>query len=321
MEYKLRLSIGFDEEHWSLENFNEQRCLYYDKLANLLGINFKALDCAIIEFTNGNPELVNRIKSVIQKEYYDYDIWSFPSYTKEEIKTARYVALGTRYEPVGYDEDGISYNIYKKILCQKCRSYDMDMVPSPYRLGQDILHPKRDISRESNGVVILSETAFDLLREDIEQWVIWGDVEIVGGDTTDNKQKYVWIRPTSMVGSFVNSKIIQKCEKCDRPTEIRQRRSKDIFEFYKWTVDSFKNVKAPIVMAGNWFGEVHSGASMFSRYVFISGKLHEKIRKLKLKGFVKADRVIHAADEPYEWDPLKDYKSPDLKHKELMNKI
>ncbi|MHA1952114.1 MAG: hypothetical protein ACW99G_21880 [Candidatus Thorarchaeota archaeon] len=311
MEYHLRFSIDYDDIHWKQDTFQEDKHKVHKKILQIFNAEDSTIEDWYIEFKNGSPELATNLKKWCKVSDYKCTLWVFPSYTKEEIKTARYVPLGTRYDLVDRDDDNIPYNVYTKTLCNACRCYDMDFIPSPYRVDQSISKPKRDISYESNGVVILSETAFNLLRNEIEQWVIWGDVEVVGDDSTNsNKEKYVWIRPTSTVGSFVDSRILQKCIRCNRSTEIRRKRSEDIFEFNKWTVDSFKNSEAPIVMAGNWYGDMNSGgASMVNRYVFISGELHEKIRKLKLKGFVKADAVIHAADEPYDWDPLK-YRSP-----------
>ena len=114
----------------------------------------------------------------------------------------------------------------------------------------------------------------------------------------ESDYEYIWIRPRFEVGPFVNLITDHICIECKQPTQIRSDYSGDIFDKEKWIVESFKNTEAPIVLAGNWFGEINSKRTCNqTRYVFISADLHEKIRKLKLKGFLKADRIIHSADD------------------------
>jgi hypothetical protein len=310
MNYSLSLGIRYDEVHWILNTFREDRKQYLikiiEKYKNFNGKYIDGLDYA--ELSDGSPEMERVLRKECESKGVVYDIGTFPRYSQTDIKNARYVPFGSdgRYDGTDYDGDGVPYNFYKEKLCDACGICNLDKIPSPYRVSKRIFEDQRDISSESNGITILTEWAFEELRYEIEPWINWGDVDFADSSKYDDiKKKFIWIRPTQKIGAYTNSAVLQKCKACGRPIEIRQRRSEDIFEMNKEIIESFKDINAPIVLAGNWFGEIHKGGVCdVNNYVFISPALHEKIRKMKLKAFCKADHVIHAAAEPYDWDPL-----------------
>jgi hypothetical protein len=315
MEYNLRFSISStaDDIHWNRETHEEDEHGFYIRLIEKLKIQDAKIEdfYGHVDFRNGTPELASRIKAMVEKEGYHYGLWALPRYSPEDISRARYVNLAGIGDEVDMDDSGKLLNEYKEILCTTCGRTNDSNVPSPYNIYNKRVKQPRDLFRATNGVKILSILAFELLRSEIEPWVNFGQVRIVDKQRkpVESACEYVWIRPTHQVGKFVNARAKRACNKCGCPTEIPWERSEDIFERDKWVVESFNSVQAPIVLAGNWYGEIYPhGLVDLSRYVFISGSLHEKMRKLKLKGFVKSDCVVHAADEPYEWDPLKDYK-------------
>jgi hypothetical protein len=55
---------------------------------------------------------------------------------------------------------------------------------------------------------------------------------------------------------------------------------------------------APIALVGMWHGEMRPGYQpRVSWPVVISGKLHERLREMRVKGFGVADRTIHTKEE------------------------
>lgn len=316
MEYILRLSISssYDIIQWNRKTHEEDEKSFYMRLIEKLKVQDTKIGDFYIDFRNGTHELVSRIKTIVEKEGYHFDLWLIPKYTTQDIATARYVPLSSRDDVVDMDESGKLLNEYREILCTTCGRANDCNVPNPYSIYSKRVKRPRDLFGAMNGINILSILAFELLRSDIEPWVDFGKVQIVNKEKkpVESSYEYVWVRPKYEVGWFTNAVVKRTCDKCGSPTEIRMERSADIFDADKWVVESFKNVKTPIVLAGNWFGEIDSTAtSNQSRDVFISGQLHEKMRKLKLKGFIKSDCVVHAADEPYDWDPLKDRPTSD----------
>jgi hypothetical protein len=309
MKYIIQLGIRYEESNWRLDTFRQDRRNYFLKLIEKYKhFNGHYLDgYEIVEFPNGTLELEQLLREECESKEITYDIGAGITYSPREIRNARFVPLLTECGPLDSDKAGIPLNRYETIVCGACGRCDESKVPNPYRISKKILKKPPDIFKASNGIIVLSERAFDLLWDDIKQWVKAGEVVIWDkGQVLGCPVKYKWVRPTNKVGDFMDAKVLQRCNKCDKPKEIREVRSEDIFEMNKEIVESFKKVSAPIALAGNWFGEIEPGRACSNLWeVFISGALHEKIRKLKLKGFVKADCVIHAADEPYDWDPLK----------------
>lgn len=307
------LSTRYDEGNWNRKTYKQEKRRYLlgliEKYPDYKGQYIEGHDH--IEFRYATHEMEQVLRKECESKGIVCDIWAFPKYSQNDIKNARYVRLssGASYNETDCDADGVPFNFYKENYCDMCGIGDLNKIQSPFRISKRIFEDNRDISTESNGVTIFSEWVFKAIQGEIEPWIVWGYVEIVDkGKNEDIKKKYIWIRPKVRVGFYVDSKILKKCDKCGRPTEIRQQRSKNIFEADKQTVDSFRGVVAPIVLAGNWFGDIlRGGIGRLHHDVFVSGKLYEKIRKMKLKALYKANYVIHAADEPYDWDPMKDW--------------
>jgi len=256
----------------------------------------------------GTPELAIALREWCERNTYDYHMWVVVQYTPKEIKKARFVRLMALGNCVDHDKDYKFLNKYSKIECRVCGRPDYECLPARYIIHEIVIKRNKDIYYANNGMMILSQRAFDWLRDDIEPWVDWGHPCVVDKqrNIVSDAPSHVWIRPRFAVGRYVNEKILQRCSKCGELIQIAKSREGDIFERGKEIVESFCKTEAPIVRAGSWFGLFPPGSAHARSYdVFVSGELHEKIRKLRLKGFVKADYVIHAADEPYDWDPLK----------------
>lgn len=298
MKYILVLDIGYDESNWKLETFEEDRQEYYLKLIKKFKPFKGRVGIVGVEFPNGTHELEQLLRKECESRNYTYDIGTNIIYSENDIKEARFVPFLIAGDEVDFDSYCDVLNIYQEVLCKYCGRTNDSNVPTPYHVYSKRMKKPRDFFNAMNGVKIISVLAFELLRGEIEPWVNFGCVQIV-----DDKQKpiktdyeYIWIRPKCKVGPFINAKVKKFCNKCKQPNEIRMEYSHNTFE-YRWVVKSFKNTEAPIVLAGNWFGEIRSEeTSNHSRDVFISADLHERIRKLKLKGFVKADYIIHSSD-------------------------
>ena len=300
MKCLLRLSIGRDESRWSWDEFYAEEANFYQTVVNCFATHKGKVEDWYVEFREGTPELAATLKQLCESKGYNYDIGVAPKYTSTDIKKASFVPLFTECAWLDSDRDDVPLNKYEAVICEVCGRCDESQVPNPYRINKKVLKKPPDIFRASNGIVVLSERAFELLWDDVKQWVQSGEVVIWDkGQVVPCTVKYKWFRPTSKVGMFTDARVLQRCDKCGLPTEIREVRSEDdIFEVNKEIVESFQNVSAPIALAGNWFGEIEPGKACNNHWeVFISGALHEKIRKLKLKGFVKADCIIHSAEE------------------------
>lgn len=302
MKYVLVFGIGYDDSNWKSETFREDRKKYFlkliEKYKQFKGRYLEGYEH--VEFPNGTPELEQLLRKECESKNYIYDIGARLIYSEKDIKAAKFVPLCcSGVYDADMDDHGNKFNTYREVLCEYCGRTNDNNVPNPYLVYDKRVKSPRDILDAANGITIISVLAFELLRSKIEPWVDSGQVQIVdkGKRPVKTDYEYVWIRPRFEVGPFVNARVKQVCDKCKQPTEIRIDYSGDIFDKEKWIVESFKNTKAPIVLAGNWFGEVTpKQTSNHTRDVFISTNLHEKIRKLKLKGFLKADRIIHSAD-------------------------
>lgn len=63
-------------------------------------------------------------------------------------------------------------------------------------------------------------------------------------------------------------------------------------------VTDFAGVVAPIALVGMWFGRLwHERPPDVSWDVVVSGTFHARLRKMKIRGFVPADRPIHTEAE------------------------
>ncbi len=300
MRYKLQFYIGYDEEHWNLETFSADRVRFFQKVLSKMKLHNGVIMDARIEFPNGSRPLARMLADIAESEHLQYDIAVGPTYSADEIREARFVPFLQAGEEVDCDREWHELNKYARVLCNECGTPDDGAMPRLYRLDSQKMRKRPRMFSGSNGIIILSSSAFEALESDIGPWVSSGPAAVVeGGRIVRDKKEYVWIRPKCEVGWYVDAKVIQQCHICGRPTEIRKVRSEDMFEMNKEIVTSFMGVSAPIVLAGNWFGEIRSGVH-FSRCrdVLISGWLHEKIKRMKLKGFVEADYIVHAADEP-----------------------
>jgi len=310
MNYRLRLNIEYDEDRWTWEEFFKERSSFYKRVIKDLASCQGRIDDLWVELPNGTPDVANALIEMSESNGYKYDIGTLVDYTPEEIRKACFVPLTSLGNFVDYDKKHVFLNSYTKIECPHCGRPDYGCLPDPYFIYEIVIKKNKDIYYANNGMKVLSERAFDWLREDLEPWVDFGRPCIVDNERNiiSEAPQFLWIRPRIEVGRYVNERILKRCPKCGEPTQIEKSMQGDIFERGKEIVESFCGTESPIVRAGSWFGYFPPGSAHSRSYdVFVSGSLHEKIRKLKLKGFVKADYVIHAADEPYEWDPLKDY--------------
>ncbi len=309
MKYLLQLDIGCDENRWTWDEFYAERDKFYNSLIKNFPSHEGRIEDFWVKFLIGTPDLAESLIKIAEDNSYIYSIGVFINYTAKEIREARFVPFLVDSNDVDCNVDAEPLNEYRVRLCDTCGRVDDSKVPNPLYIDKKVMKRYEDIYNGSL-VKILSFKAFELLREDIEKWIDFGNVRIIdkNGKITGSKHEYVWIWPKIQIGPFVSAEISKKCIKCRRPTQIYKKRQKDIFLENKEIVKTFTDTKAPIVRSGNWFGQITNEYPYHKRLYeyFISGELHEKIRKMNLKGFVEADNVIHAADEPYEWDPLKD---------------
>jgi hypothetical protein len=309
MNYRLRLNIGRDKTRWTWEGFYKERDNFYKNIIEQFRDYKGRVNDLWVEFANGNPQLANSLVEIAEKRKYIYDIGVLIDYTAKEIREAKYVRLMALGDCVDHDKDYKFLNKYKKLECQTCGRPDYEQLPDPYFTYEIVLRKKKDIYYAQNGIIVLSQWAFDSIRNYIEPWIDFGYPNIVNenGTITSNQHRYLWIRPKYSVGKYINEEVIQRCSECGEPIRVAKSTEGDIFIRAKEIISSFCDSKAPIVRCNSWFGNFPPGSEHSRGHdVFISGSLHEKIRKLKLKAFVDADYVIHAADEPYEWDPLGD---------------
>ncbi len=310
MNYRLRLNIGNDGSRGTWDDFLKERENFYKSILKRFKTHQGRIDDIWVELPNGTPEVAKILSQISESNRYNYDIGVFVDYTPKEIEQARFVPLMALGNYVDRDKNHKFLNTYSKIECSHCMRPDYNCLPDPYFIHEIVMKKKKDIYYAENGMMILSERAFDWLRNDIGPWVDFGSPCIVDNERNiiSDAPKHFWIRPKFVVGRYVNEEILQRCAECGEPIQIAKGTDGDIFERGKEVIESFCETKAPIVRTESWFGYFPPGSAHSRSYeVFVSGWLHEKIRKLKLRGFVKADYAIHAADEPYEWDPLKDY--------------
>lgn len=298
MRYKLGFDIGYDEIHWELDTFYEDRDNFYKKMLIIFGKEKGYIEDARIVFPNSHRKLANELIKIVEDNGFLYTIGTVPEYYPEEIAAARYVPFLIEGEELDHDACGEPFNKYKIIHCGTCGRPDFKKVPHPYLIDTKYMKKRQKFHHVSGDLAIFSNEAFNKLKDDIGDWVDTGAVSVTEKGKVINETNFIWVRPKCKIGSFTNAIVKQKCKTCKHPIEIREVRSEDSFEMNKHVVESFLDVTAPIVLAGNWYGEVTPGGhcQQFT-YMFISGQLHEKIKKMKLKGFCEAKYIIHAADE------------------------
>ena len=300
MEYLLQFDIGHDDEHWVWETFQEERQNLYKKIMQQFPTYKSRVHAVWLEFLNADPTISSFLIEFAKSNQYVYSIGSKPVYSQDEIRKAQFVPflIEGKYD-VGHDKNDVHLNDYKKVICDKCGRVDYGEVPNPYYIDKKAMGTYRDIYKAGLGVIIFSEKAFRILWEDINDYVICGDalVEKNGQILEDAKRKYYWIRPKYKVGSYYNSVVEEVCEVCKKPTIVRKEFINDSFLMNVEMISSYNNVDAPVVLAGNWFGNITSSPYGISHDIFISGWLHEKIKNLKLKGHVEADCLIHSTEE------------------------
>jgi hypothetical protein len=302
VKYTLQFDVRYDEKHWNLTTFRVDREAFYMNVLRAVAPHQGRIDrpLAQLVFPDGTRSLARALIEIAESKDLEYDIWCNPSYTPAEIKEAHFVPFFSAGDYVDVDREWHPLNRHTKVLCDKCGTPDETAMPKLYRLDSKQMRKRPHLFSASNGIKILSAEAFERLASDIGGWVTSGPAAVTErGRIIRDKREYVWIRPKAEVGWYVDAKVQRTCPECGRPMVIRQERSGDIFECNKHVVTSFLNIDAPIALVGNWYGETAAGLPFSNvRDVVISGALHEKIRKMKLKGFVEADYVIHAADEP-----------------------
>jgi hypothetical protein len=304
MKYRLQFYIEYDEMRWEQSSFKAQRELLYRQILESVGPESGTIQDWRIEFPDANQRIAKALIRFAQQHNYKHFIGSRVSYTTAEIRQARFVPFLTSSDLVDRDRDGHPLNTYSRVLCRVCGSPDESSMPPILLLDKEKMRKRSGLSYGSNGIMVVSSEIFERLAPDIGVWVTSGPAAISEhGKVIRGEKEYVWMRPKCEVGPYIKAKVRKTCSVCRRPTDIRIRDLDDpfenIFEMNKHTVTSFRGVEAPIALVGNWCGEIAPGLHFKrSRDVIISGALHEKIRKMKLKGFVEADYVIHAADEP-----------------------
>ena len=303
MEFKLVLDIYYDESIWTLETFDEDRKEIFlnliEKFKAFNGCYFEGYEQ--VEFPNATPELEQLLRKDPELNKYNFDIYTKVSYSQKDIKEARFVPFLAGGDTIDFDNNNNYLNVYQEVQCKCCGRTNDSKQPTPFLAYYKWMEKRQKKFRANNGIRVFLLSAFELLRSEIEPWVDSGPVQIVDNEhkPVETDSEYIWIRPKVEVGPFVNESVKSKCDKCKQPTEVRLDVSHDTFK-YNWlgVVKTFKNTKAPIVLAGTWAGAVMpQETSNHEHDVFISGELHEKIRKLKLKGFVEADYIIHSAED------------------------
>ncbi|MHC4867505.1 MAG: hypothetical protein ACYTEX_25815 [Planctomycetota bacterium] len=305
MRYRLRFHTRYDEDNWNRTTYEDDRNEFYKELLSSLGLEQGIIDDATIEIVGGTREIADAIIRFTEEKGIKYMIGTFVEYYPSEIKNSRFVPFLATSNVVDYDRRHEELNKYDKILCDRCGTPDESTAPDPFYIGKKAMRRRQDFYYASGGFTILSTKAMAELEGDIAPWISYGPATVIDkGQLVDQGQGYFWIKPKYKVGYYTDARIKRMCPACKRPTEIRKVRSKDIFMANMHIVESFKGVNAPIALIGNWFGEIARGEH-FDRHqeVIISGSLHERIKSLELKGFSEADYVIHADDEPYDWEP------------------
>jgi hypothetical protein len=311
MLYELRLDIGCDENRWTWEEFYQERNCFYNEMITRFKKYHGKIDDLWVVFEEGTPELADALVKICTAQEYIYDIGTFPRYTREDVWRARFLILAADVSRgrVDCDREWAPLNEYKARLCGVCGRKDDSQPPSPFFIYQSAMKKRQDIFKGSM-VVVLSYDAFDKLKDDLEPWVKFGNAQVVDKNRklVRNEREYVWIWPKYQVGPFSDMVVKRRCEECNEPTEVREVRTTDIFTQNMCIVTSFCDSNAPIVRAGNWFGEITPERPNGRHYyIFITPALYEKMLKLKVRGLCETACVVHAADKPYDWDPLKNY--------------
>lgn len=218
-----------------------------------------------------------------------------PQYTPEEIAEARFLRLGIAHDEIDCDRDGRHFNDYPRRLCTACGSPDLRVVPSPYVIKR----PKRKnaIFNASNGLRIVSRTLWQQLGDVLSPWVTTGDVS--SAEVPEQPlEDLLCIMPTHLIGPYSRTVVLDRCGVCQRPTQARLKDPGDVILYGMDVVTEIPTSDAPIALVGMWFGSLRRGKPpSVSWDIVISGDLHSRLCKMKVKGFVPADRPIHTEVE------------------------
>jgi hypothetical protein len=217
-------------------------------------------------------------------------------YNDKDVWNSRFFQFRIRgKEDIDYDRDWNPFNTYTVRQCDACWTFDLTQVPNPYV----VIRPKakQDLHLASNGIIIISKSLWQEVKNVLNPWVRLGNVAYsdAPGEPVD---ELLYIMPTQRLGSYASMKILDSCGKCGRPTRIATGDPPDPIMHTMIILKDLPKEDIPIALPGNWFGAFTPGRQpSVSWRAFISNEFHERLRKMKVKGFVAADRPIYTLAE------------------------
>lgn len=241
----------------------------------------------------------------------------FGRYSKREINEARYVEFVVSVPSLEQPEKPARLNMYRKIICESCTCPDLQVVPNPYIVKRPGFEGYRMFVYAGNGIHLVSRELWEMIGPELAPWVQLGSVvfEDRPGEVTD---QFIWILPKETIGRYTNSFVVDSCKACGQPLEVRGRTVTDTMLSTKVVTQISSH--APIVLIGNWYGELMP--DFYGRRltdippcvyweVVISGELHERLSKLRIRRFVPAKSILYSLADVKQLDlgPFEELRS------------
>jgi hypothetical protein len=296
---RLFLRIGMtaaEPQGGDIETFEQDRRRVFEKLVVDLR-HFKPVshDAATVRFDDLTLTALSDIRRYCRAVDANFDFTPQAKYRRDEISGAHFVGLGIDGEYVDVDVDGQGLNTYGGSLCSRCGSQDLTALPDPFIIGR----PKRPrgLLGASNGVVVMSTALSQELMPMLGPWVKMGTISYSDSPEVPVGE-LVSIMPTQLIGPYARTIIAGTCEVCGRPTYAYLKQPEDVILQSMDVVKEIPPADAPIALVGMWHGRIVKREPPAVAWdVVISGELHERLARMKPKGFVAADRPFHTQAE------------------------
>jgi hypothetical protein len=253
-------------------------------------------DYASLLFQDLGPGDRNFIERHCRERLQNVHFTAQATYTDEDIQQSRFLELGINSKSwVDGDRDWYPFNAYSKRLCDECWYFDLSEVPDPYIIARQ--KSKKQLYAASNGIVIVAKPLWKQLEEILRPWARFGSVAYADSprEITDD---LVWMMPTQLLGDYADLAVLRRCDSCGRRVHTAMGDPSDQVRSSMVILTEIPQTEAPIALPGSWYGEFRKGRpASVSWRPMVSRNFHEQLRKMKVRGFVPADRPVYTQGE------------------------
>lgn len=248
-----------------------------------------------VQFTEVTRQIVEKMDEFLSAMQVDYNVVIEEKCTDRDLSQAQYLELlAEGHADLDEDENGNPLNQYPPGPCQTCFLPRDDVVANPLLIRREGFRKTQDIHGVDNGVLIVSQRFMSAVAQRLADSIHIGNVVFDEPFPADRlKDRYFWVRPKFTLGKEVHSHVLQVCETCGAPREVRKRETGDRFRDAQIIVEHFGDCQHDLALSGNWYGERTRAKPMsLSRSIYISSEFYRFLKSYGLRGIVRPEHVI-----------------------------